>query len=265
MSHFPSAADSLTCLVEDLYVHHAAINVGIIRQGDRAVLIDCGDGDVIPSLRALGIRHVERVLFTHHHRDQASGLKEILAYSASPTRVAVPARERDCFADVERYWSDPARQWHLYDFHPHPLMLAESVRVDDVCQEHDQIELGARRVRVLDTPGHTDGSVSYVVEGAMQRFVFSGDAISGHGQVWDVFSLQHGGRFGERTIRDYHGFLGARTTLAASLQKIRDAQPTRLIPSHGVVVDRPAEAIDALLTNLRNCYENYAAISALRY
>jgi hypothetical protein len=40
-----------TRLAENLYVHHGIINVGILRDGPRALLIDYGDGDVLAVCR----------------------------------------------------------------------------------------------------------------------------------------------------------------------------------------------------------------------
>lgn len=255
---------SLTQLAPDIFVHSGAINVTILRHGDRAVLIDYGDGDVADSLRALSVRGIEMVLLTHYHRDQASGLAGGDEGTPSEHQLFVPALERAYVEAVERVWADPARRWHVYDTRPHSLLLPTSLRVHGVCCEPDVIDWGPWHIRVLDTPGHTDGSVSYLIERDGQRWACTGDVIAGPGQIWDAYSLQHGGTIGDVTIRDYHGFLGARATLIASLQKLRRAQPLILIPSHGVVIDRPEEAIAAVITNLGACYEHYAAISALR-
>lgn len=251
-------------LTDDLYLHLGAINVGIVRQGDRALLIDCTDG-LTSSLERLGIRRVDTVLFTHHHRDQAAGLGNVVDPAAGGTRLVAPALERVWFTEVSRYWDDPARRWHVYDFHPHHLMLTEPVPITDTCQEPDQFAWGPAQIRVLDAPGHTDGSVSYEVALSGKRFIFCGDAIYDAGQIWDVYSLQKGGTPGGHSIRDYHGFMGAGPALAASLRKVKEAVPHALVPSHGHVMTRPAEAIDALRANLEACYTQYAAISAIRY
>ena len=250
-------------LTTDLFFYRGAINVGILRQGERAWLIDCGDGDVLPALRALGIRQVETVLFTHYHRDQASGFNRLPG--APAIRAVVPASERAYFAEVERFWSDPAFRWHLYNFQPNDLLLGESMAVDTAVQEGDQLDFGPWHIRVLATPGHTPGSVTYLVERDGNRVAFSGDLIAGPGQIWDAYSLQRGGRFGDRTIRDYHGFLGARGGVVASANKLRNAQPQIVVPSHGVSMGNPAAAIDQLIANLQRAYTTYAGISALRH
>jgi glyoxylase-like metal-dependent hydrolase (beta-lactamase superfamily II) len=245
-------------LSEHLAVFHGPVSVGLVRDGARALLIDCGDGRVAEALGELGVRSVERLLFTHHHRDQCCGARRFAEQGAT---VGVPAAERDLFEKVTAYWADPKHRWHIYNFHPHHLTLAEPVRVDAAFGDGHSFAWGPAKIRVLTTPGHTDGSVSYVVEADGQRVLFCGDAICGPGQVWDVHSLQHG----FATIRDYHGFLGARPQLKASLGRIKAAKADALVPSHGPIIRQPAKAIDELTGRLDRCYDRYVAISALRH
>jgi glyoxylase-like metal-dependent hydrolase (beta-lactamase superfamily II) len=246
-----------TRLTEHLFIHRGPIHVGIVLDGRRALLIDCGDGGVLGALRGLGAESVQRVLFTHHHRDQACGAGMLAAGGAE---IVVPAEERDHFDKVAAYWNDPKSRWHLYNLHPHHLMLAEPVRVDGVVKGGDAFAWGPAKLRVLATPGHTDGSVSYVVDVDGKRFIFSGDAIYDEGQVWDIHSLQKGTQ-----TTDYHGFLGARRQLAKSLERIKAAKADALIPSHGRIMTDPPKAIDSLVQRLEACYDKYVAISALRH
>jgi glyoxylase-like metal-dependent hydrolase (beta-lactamase superfamily II) len=245
---------SITRISEHLYVHHGVINVGILRDGDRALLIDFGEGSVKSSLNGLGIKTVEAVLFTHHHRDQASGLTDKM-------RVGVPMQEYKWFAEVESYWNDPSYRWHIYNVHPHNLMLAESIPVTDSYKEGDTIKFGNATISVIDTPGHTDGSISYVVDVDGSRFIFSGDVIYSKGKIWELYSMQKGGDF----VGDYHGFLGSRKQLKDSLLKILDQSPKTIIPSHGEIIDDPKDAVKSLINRLDVCYDRYVAISALRY
>ncbi len=250
-------AARVTRLSEHLAVVHAHINVGVLHDGGKAMLFDCGDGGAVEAARRLGVEMVEAVAFTHHHRDQACGAHALAEAGAG---IGVPAAERPLFDDVAAYWGDPKRRWHLYDSRPHHLTLAEPVRVNATYRGGDRFAWGPARVSVLDTPGHTDGSVSYLVEVDGRRVVFSGDALYAEGQVWDVHSLQKG-----TMTRDYHGFLGARAQLVESLRRLRKAKPDVLVPSHGKLMRQPARAVDALVERLDRCYDNYVAISALRH
>lgn len=245
-------------LANNLFVYRGAVNVGIVRDGPRALLIDCGPGDVDPILQRLGIRSVAAVFFTHYHRDHASGVER---YAGTGARVAVPAAERMWFEDVERFWNDPAYRWHRYDLHPQPLMLARSVPIHNAFKEGDSLRWGSARISVLETPGHTEGSVSYVIEVERnQRFIFSGDLLHSPGRIWELYSLQKG-----VDTRDYHGFLGNIGPLFASLEKLRSSKPTALIPTHGEIMPKPDEALDALRRNLTVCHTAYAATASVRY
>jgi len=253
----------VTKLSEHVFVYHGPINVGIVRDGDRAVLIDCGDGRVAQALSDLGIQSVARIMFTHHHRDQACGARK---WADAGAQIGVPESERHLFADPASYWNDDRHLWRVYaSFRPHRLTLTEPLRVDEVYADGHEIRFGAAVIRVLDTPGHTNGSISFVVEADGRRVVFCGDCIYDEGRVWDVSSLQQGFSQGGRKIGGYHGFMGDRWRLVESLGRIGACQAQTLVPSHGHVMSEPVRAIEALVARLESCYENYVAISALRH
>ena len=238
-----------------LYVHHGHVNTGILRDGNSALLIDPSGTSFQTTLTELGITNIEQILYTHHHRDN-------LAVFSIPenTRIGVPEAEAQWFSEVETFWNDPKYRWHLYNCHPHNLMLANSINVTDTYAEGAQITWGPASIGVLETPGHTDGSVTYLIDVDEQRFAFSGDLIYDEGKIWDLYSLQKG-----QQTTDYHGFLGARDELKESLEKVRYSSPTVLVPTHGVVIKNPDTAIDKLIEQLDFCYDKYVSISALRH
>jgi len=252
----------ITTVSDHVLIYHGPINVGIVRDGDRALVIDCGDESVSSALQELGITQVEQLLFTHYHRDQSCGAARVLSTAA----IGVPAEERDLCADPARYWNDDNQLYRVYQsFRPDHLTPTEPLPVARALAHGDRVEFGPATIQVLSTPGHTDGSISLLVEADGKRVVFSGDCLAGPGKLWDVYSLQRGFAHGGQEIGGYHGFLGDRWRLAESLEKIKALQPDLLVPSHGVLMADPAGAIDALVAALERCYENYVSISALRY
>lgn len=242
-------------LSEHLYVHHGHVNTGILLDGDRALLIDPSGAPLQRTLAELGITKVDQILFTHHHRDSTTGFP-----ISDEVRIGVPAEEASWFTEVETFWNDPQYRWHLYNYHPHNLMLADAISVTDTYTDGAQITWGSASLTVLETPGHTDGSVTYLIDVDSKRFAFTGDLIYDEGKIWELYSLQKG-----QQTTDYHGFLGARDELKESLEKVRQASPTALIPTHGVVMNDPDKAIDTLLERLAYCYDKYVSISALRH
>ena len=249
-------AEKLVRLSEHLAVFRGHINVGILHEGEKALLFDLGDGSVLDALKGLGVESVEAVALTHHHRDQACGAWRL----DRATRIGAPAAELAHFVNVAAYWNDAKSRWGLIDFHPFRLVLVEPVRVDASYADNESFAWGPAKITALATPGHTDGSMSYVVDADGQRTVFCGDAIYDHGQVWDLHSLQKG-----TVTTDYHGFLGSRPQLAASFDRIKEAKPAVLVPSHGKIMREPAKAIDLLAERLERCYDKYVAICALRH
>ena len=253
----------VTTLSDHLLVYHGPINVGIVRDGENALLIDCGDGSFAGVLSDHGIVSVKQIVFTHYHRDQACGAHRMAEAGA---KVGVPAAEREYFADPGGYWNDDKYLRRLHgSFRPHPLMLTKPLPVDQEYAGSDEFAFGAAKISVVNTPGHTDGAVSYLVEVDGKRVVFSGDCIYDEGQVWDIYSLQEAYLRGNRRISFYHGFMGARWRLAESLGRIKDLRPDVLVPSHGKLMEKPGRAIDALVERLDRCYEKYIAISSLRH
>ena len=244
-----------TQLSPSIYIHHSHVNTGIIRDGNKALLIDASGTSIQSTLTELGITEVERILYTHHHRDNVAGY--IFPENAI---VGVPQTEVQWFTEVDTFWNDAKYRWHLYNCHPHNLMLDESIRVSETYTDGMHFEWLAASIKVLETPGHTDGSLTYVVDVDGQRFAFTGDLIYDEGQIWELYSLQKG-----QQTTDYHGFLGARDELKQSLEKVGELSPNAIVPTHGVIINQPDEAIVKLFDKLDYCYDKYVSISALRH
>jgi len=83
-------------LCPDLFVWTDTCNVYVLRDGDAALLIDLGDGSVLDRLPDIGVKRVEWVLFTHHHREQCQGAPRL---AGRGVKIAAPEAER---ARVER-------------------------------------------------------------------------------------------------------------------------------------------------------------------
>ena len=92
-----------TRLGENLVVHHGAINVGILYEGPRALLIDYGDGDVGETLEALGVGRVELAQSEEH-------LEPIIPYERSGTADTYAGVQtcRGCHAKAYAAWEESA-------------------------------------------------------------------------------------------------------------------------------------------------------------
>lgn len=105
-------------------------------EGTGAVgLVDPADADAcIAAVEAAGGR-LDMILLTHHHDDHIAGVDAVRAKYGRPVVGAA--------ADARRL-----------------------PRLDQAVREGDEVALGGSRLRVIDTPGHTVGHISYFSDGS---------------------------------------------------------------------------------------------------
>src|SRR5579859_4378685 len=84
-------AGGLTQISPNLYVLRDSCNVYVLKDGNRALLVDFGSGHVLNLLSQIGVTRVDAILHTHHHRDQCQGDSRALSQRIP---IHVPAHER---------------------------------------------------------------------------------------------------------------------------------------------------------------------------
>ena len=283
-------------------VFKGAVNAGIFQSNGKVLLIDCCD--LLPdALREIaGENEVDMILCTQHRRPNVCG---VYSWSGTGTRIIVPEKEKHLFEGVEHYWEDPGNRMHLYHHQPASQVLPRSIEVSSTVRGGDCISWEEYNIRVLDTPGSTDGSVSYIIAKGERSWCFCGDLIYGDdpvdgmdgrdiididllrgdsrdlesrdGGVMDGSEMDEDRVAGKGKLRDiyslqkgddcldYHGYLGNWKTLCASLVKILAEKPERLIPSHGGIVKNPEKSAALLIRRLSDLYMNYASISSMNH
>jgi hydroxyacylglutathione hydrolase len=125
-----------------------------------AVVIDPGDeaDKILQTLTDLNLT-VKNILNTHGHFDHVSANKEINAATGAP--ILIHALDAPMLQEI----SASAANWGLtaQDSPPPDRMLAEG----------DAIRFGEITLKVIHTPGHTPGGVSFYADG----HVFVGDTL----------------------------------------------------------------------------------------
>ncbi|MQA24727.1 MAG: MBL fold metallo-hydrolase [Micromonosporaceae bacterium] len=223
-------------IAEGVHRFEDTCHVYVLVRDREAVLIDFGSGRVLDHLDDLGVDRVTDVLVTHHHRDQVQGLARAVE---SGIRIWAPPVEQDLFTKVDQHWQARALQ-NYYDLRQDRFSLLRSVPVTGVVPEYRTRRFGGFDITTAPTPGHTLGSVSYLVDVAGQRLAFTGDLIYGPGQVWSLSALQW----------SYSDLEGLRATVL-SLRELAEHAPDVVLPSHGVVIDSPPAAFALLEQRLR--------------
>lgn len=144
-----------------------------------AALVDAGCGGQIDRLaaniRACGVapEKIEYLLLTHCHFDHIGGAEEV----RDRFDCAIVVHEKDAVAMETGNSLLTAANWYG--------KRQRRVNVDvKLSGSRSQITLGSRPVTAIHTPGHTPGSVVYLVESDRMRVLFGQDV---HGPLHDDF------------------------------------------------------------------------------
>ncbi len=126
---------------------------------DYALIIDPADKDerLLEFARKTKDKTYKYILLTHGHADHILGVNAIKEIWNCP--IVIGKNEAEILENPD------------YNLSPFILGIQVSLLADMLLSEGDTINLGEDTLKVLETPGHTKGSVCYIINDVM----FSGD------------------------------------------------------------------------------------------
>jgi glyoxylase-like metal-dependent hydrolase (beta-lactamase superfamily II) len=203
--------------------------------GDRALLVDAPCPPA--GLKARGVRTIDAVLLTHHHRD---GLAAVEGYLKDRVAVRAPAASAAWLKPngVARYWREALP---LRGSRTAYLVVAEGLPgIDCSLKDGMTVTSGDWSIKVVDAPGHSMDHVAYLAQKTTggKKLLFCGDALSAEGKLWSPYT----------TDWDHWTDAGLRPA-ADSLRKLARLKPDVLLPAHGNVIGsgvRSRSAVRAL-------------------
>jgi len=141
-------------------------NCYVLREADaadRCLILDPGfGGEQVVAWLAERQCRPGRILITHGHCDHVAGLP-ILREAFGPIPTAIGRGDADLLADP---------RLNLSALLGEPFTLPPAEQLLD---PGDVVEFGALRLKVLPTPGHTPGGLSFYAQ--TEQAVFSGDSL----------------------------------------------------------------------------------------
>lgn len=215
----------------DLFVWTDTGHVYVLRDGDAALLIDLGEGRVLEHLGEIGVRRVEWVLFTHHHREQCQGAPRLAPWREAGTRVAAPEAERALFerpADFRKMQVRLGDTFTVYgaSYVRPPL---EPIPLDRTFKVMDTFTWRGREFWCVDTRGNSPGAMSYLLRDGAGWLAFTGDLMLDGARLHTWFDSEW----------DY-GFGAGLWALANSAAQVAGYRPRLMLPSHGPVIRNPS-------------------------
>jgi glyoxylase-like metal-dependent hydrolase (beta-lactamase superfamily II) len=170
-------------------------NLWYLRGRERDLLVDTGNGvgKLAPVLARLarGGRPREIVcVCTHAHIDHIGGFHEFERRLLHPAEAGAAARIGELSPLASATWPEALKEDFAESGFPLPPILVDAVpcvgfdpeafRIVPAAPTHlmrggDELDLGDRRLTIVDLPGHTPGSVGLIDH--EERALLSGDAI----------------------------------------------------------------------------------------
>lgn len=166
--------------MSDAYTGHVEAGSGSAERSDGALLV-----------RKLSVGDMDNNVYVI--ADRGSGAAFVVDAAAEPDRIRAAVEDLDPVAVLQTHghW-DHVRAWDA---------LAEDLEVwghagdveqfpqepDRLLQHGERLPFGGLELEVIHTPGHTPGSLQYLVHGDERPHLFTGDSLfpGGPGNTWN--------------------------------------------------------------------------------
>ena len=224
----------------NLFTWTDTCNVHIVRDGDTALLIDLGDGSVLDHLEEIGVKRVEWILFTHHHREQCQGAPKLKGRNV---KLAAPEAERALFENPASYRKMIVRLGDPFTVHGSSYVrpAVEPIKLDQTFQRMDTFTWRGREFRCVDTRGNSPGGMSYFLNEGGRWLAFTGDVMMDGAKMHTWFD----------TDWDY-GFAAGVWAIANGTGQIAAYNPAWMLPSHGPAIANAKKQIEEFQQKLFN-------------
>lgn len=224
------------------------VNVYLFK-GDKITLLDTGMKQTADLLKkALGehdirFSDIESIIVTHGHLDHYGAAKKIVKAG----KAKVTAHAEDILAIEKGMEVSVGRYTNFLKLTGVPLpigimlgffflmfrTLSDNCKVDNVMRDGDEIALGKYRGKIIETPGHSKGSVCIFLE--KEKVLFCGDTIIEHVTPNAFMMLDEHKRLPVRL---------SQSEFYESLARIRKLSPAMIYSAHGKAVSDIDKIVD---------------------
>ena len=195
-------------------------HVCLIDGGSELALVDTGAGLGHEAIRqnmlsaGFALDRLGHILLTHAHGDHAGGAARWRRETGA--RVYLSRARADALrtGDEDAISLTEARRRGFYP----PDYRLEPCPVDVELVDGDRFRVGDLEVLAIDTPGHCDGLMSFVVQAAARTHLFCGDTVFWGGRILLLNTP-------DCSIQNY----------ARSLERLARLQVDCLLPGHGLL------------------------------
>lgn len=205
----------------NIFVYRDTCNVYLLREGDSAILFNLGDGSVLDHLKEIGVKNIEWVVFSDHHREQCQGADRL---DRNTTKLAAPKDEQALFETPLQF-----RKWRptlgdAFTVHGASYVRppAAAIKLDRLLAADEVFTWRGHEITCVSTPGHSPGGMCYVLRNEGRACAFTGGVIYDGARMSNWFDTEW----------DY-GFAKGLDALIESAQRLSTLDLTDAFPSQG--------------------------------
>jgi hydroxyacylglutathione hydrolase len=193
-------------------------NVYVIDTGDELWMIDAGfdGGDrVIANMRTDGLdpSKITRLFVTHYHADHAGALAYMRKHLDDHLQISISERAASAVREADE--EVIGLKWaKSFGFYPSDFTW-EPCEVDVELTHNQQVNAGDFDLIAIETNGHCNGHMNFVVTGGERSYLFSGDHVFWGGKI----ILQN---VADSSVQEY----------AASMNRLLEYEFEALMPGH---------------------------------
>jgi len=222
----------------DLFLWSDTCNVWLLRDGDAALLVNLGDGSVLDHLQEIGVKRVEWIVLTEHHRELCQGIGRL---DRKQTQVAAPKDEQELLETpmMFRKWNPRLGDKFSVNGASYVRPPGAPVKVDRWLAADEVFEWRGRKLECIATPGHSPGGMGYVLKNGGTTSAFIGGVMHDGAKMTNWFDTEW----------DY-GFAKGLDALAASVEKLIALAPDVAFATHGPAITNATAQLNAYRAKL---------------
>lgn len=216
----------------NVLVHRDTCNVFVLRDGEAAILFNLGDGSVLERLAKSGVKQVEWVVFTDHHREQCQGIARV---DRSVTKIAAPKEEQTLFETPLNFrkWRPTLGDAHTVHGASYVRPSAIPIKLDRTLSGGEVFKWREHEITCVSTPGHSPGGMCYVVRRGDKSAAFIGGVMHDGSKMSNWYDTEW----------DY-GFAKGLDALTESVRNLTTLKLATAFPAQGPVIESATEQFE---------------------
>ncbi|QDT64891.1 MBL fold metallo-hydrolase [Calycomorphotria hydatis] len=229
----------------DLFRYTDTCNAYLIRDGETGLLINVGDAGVLKELEDIGVKRVDSILLTSHHREILQGIDDLNTTEVHVLTTSVESEILSQPTSFRKWFPNLKDKFSVYGA-SYVRPPAQSISVSRELADGEVFEWNDYSIKCLHTPGHSPGGCTYLVEHQGKTIAFTGGIIHDGARMSNWYDSEW----------DY-GFAEGIDALVESVERLIEEEVEIALPVQGPAIHQAVDQLDEYHSKLVQFRKNY--------